>query len=52
MSCEWKMAEERGARDVSNQDFSKRFAIDWVRVWKKDDKPVTPSAERSSEKGQ
>ncbi len=43
------LPESRGLRGVSNEGFPKRFAIDWVRVWKKVEKPATPPAARSSQ---
>jgi beta-glucanase (GH16 family) len=36
------LPEDRGLRGVSAQDFPKRFAIDWVRVWQKADNPANP----------
>lgn len=45
------LAETRGLGGVSTKDFPKRFAIDWVRVWQKDDKPVTALPGQSSAGG-
>ena len=45
------LPEGRDVGDVSRKDFPKRLSIDWVRVWQKDDNPVTSSALESAEKG-
>ncbi len=42
------LAEKRGLGGVSRKDFPKRFAIDWVRVWQKNDAAV---AARSGQSG-
>ena len=34
------LAEDRGLGGVSTKEFPKTFAIDWVRVWQEDGKPV------------
>ena len=47
-----ELAEERGVKGVFNQDFPKRFVIDWVRVWKKVANPVTAPAGQSNNRGQ
>lgn len=46
-----RLAEERGIKGVDLRGFPKRFAIDWVRVWQKSPKPVTPTDQRSREEG-
>ena len=45
------LPEGRDVGGVSRKDFPKRLSIDWVRVWQKDDNPVTSSALESAEKG-
>ena len=45
------LAEKRGLGGVSTEDFPKHFAIDWVRVWQKDDGAVTSLPGQSSQKG-
>ena len=42
------LAEKRGLGGVSRKDFPKRFAIDWVRVWQKND---AAGAARSGQSG-
>ena len=39
-----KLPETRGLGGVSDADFPKRLAIDWVRVWQKPSDPATPDA--------
>ena len=47
-----KLSETRGLGGVSRKDFPKRYAIDWVRVWQKDAKPVTAAVGRPTGKGE
>ncbi len=42
------LAETRGLGGVSTKDFPKRFVLDWVRVWQKDDKLATAHSGQSS----
>ncbi len=37
-----RLSEDRGAGGVSEDGFPKRFEVDFVRVWKCDDRPVNP----------
>lgn len=46
------LPEKRGLGGVSTNDFPKRFVIDWVRVWQKDDGSVRPQPDPPQQKGQ
>jgi beta-glucanase (GH16 family) len=46
-----RLAEERGVGGVETKAFPKRFAIDWVRVWQRDDALTASPSVRSSKKG-
>jgi len=43
------LPESRGLGGVSPTDFPKRFVIDWVRVWRQDDKVVTAGPVQSGQ---
>ena len=46
-----KLAETRGAGGISDRDFPKRLAIDWVRVWQKPADPATAAAGEANRGG-
>lgn len=46
-----ELAESRGIGGISASGFPKRFAIDWIRVWQKPDKPDRSQLGPPSEEG-
>lgn len=46
-----KLAETRGAGGISDRDFPKQLAIDWVRVWQKPADPATAAAGEANRGG-